>query len=428
MISRRTAAFIKLCGLLRRIEENRDDLALVKKLNMALLKEILRDEAHILQQRATLQDLKRRLKKERPTREEARQLRKKIDKAGARIAAYFDQIFVWKSIGDGLAYAYISSFNIKHVFFDTTSMDPKPDPGFISGKAGLDNEKLFLLSAIRHGVPAVLCDITNVLRFGDICLLGASDPYPIEVKSRKQLNQRGQRQADKLEKLHKFLAEDYAADFRGSPEVRRSELAVPVRDHLDVLNDCIRSAKEDGYSLVCPEPGLTYWAIYQPGPLPPLDELAAEQPVVVILNLDKTDRNWAPYLPFVNSIRDPAAVLDFLTDKLTIVVAIELAVLCDKLTMPGWSVSFLEHHDLAILFEDPQSGARWAVSRQFFGRLAFEFLSVEWFAEHEKAMVTNVNSDAVAGMGSPVDGGVTADMTAYLDQIPKIITRSQPAQ
>jgi hypothetical protein len=51
------------------------------------------------------------------------------------------------------------------------------------------------------------------------------------------LNQRGQRQAAKLDKLHKFLSDDYAADFRGSPEVRRTELFIPVSNHLDVLND-----------------------------------------------------------------------------------------------------------------------------------------------------------------------------------------------
>ncbi|MGZ2461767.1 hypothetical protein [Rhizobium anhuiense] len=426
MIARRTSAFLRLCGLLRRIEADRDDLALVKKLNLAVLKEILRDEANILKQRSALQDLKRQLKNDRPSRQEADKLRNKIEKAGKLIASYHKQIFIWKCIGDGLAYAYISSFNIKHVFFDTASMDPKPDPGFISGKAGLENEKRFLLSAINHGVPAVLCDITNVLRFGDVCLLGASDPYPIEVKSRKQLNQRGKRQASKLDKLHKFLSDDYAADFRGSPEVRRTELSIPVSDHLDVLNDCIRSAKSDGYNLVCPEPGLAYWAIYEPGPVPPFDELAMAQPVMFILNLDKTDQNWAPYLPFTNSIRDPDAVLDFITDKLTIVVVIELAVLCDRIAIPGWKVSILEHHDLAILFEELEGGARWAVSRQFFGRLGFEFLSVAWFAEHEKAIVARAHEGAQNGIGAAVDGDFIDEMFAYLDQIPQIISRSSP--
>ncbi len=421
MISRRTSTFLRLCGLLRQIEANLDDLTLVRKLNLALLNEILRDEAHILKQRLTLQDLRRRLKNERPSKQDADKLRKKIEKANALIAGYFKQIFIWKCIGDGLAYAYISSFNIKHAFFDTASMEPKSDPGFISGKSGLDKEKQFLFSAISHGVPAVLCDITNVLRFGDVCLLGSNDPYPVEVKSRRQLNQRGQRQIAKLEKLHKFLAEDYAADFRGSPEVRRTALPVPVVDHLDVLNDCIHSAKSDGYNLVCPEPGLTYWAIYEPGPVPSFEELAMEQPAMFVLNLDKTDHNWAPYLPFVNSIRDPAALLDFITDKLTIVVVVELGVLCEKIAMPGWTVSVLEHDDLAILFEEIKSGARWAVSRQFFGRLGFEFLSVGWFAKHERAMVVRSNLDAQSGIGATVDGDFMSEMAAYLDKIPKII-------
>ena len=54
---------------------------------------------------------------------------------------------------------------------------------FLGGKAGLATE-LKCLDISAAGIPAVLRDITNVLRYGDVCLLGASDPLLLAVARR----------------------------------------------------------------------------------------------------------------------------------------------------------------------------------------------------------------------------------------------------
>jgi len=108
-------------------------------------------------------------------------------------------------LGDSLAFLYIDRFALKQTFFNVQNANPKQSGGFISGKFGLVGELSLLTNAISSGVPAVLCDLTNVIRYGDICLLGANDPVPIEVKSSKKKDSRGKRQNKKLQALSNFL-------------------------------------------------------------------------------------------------------------------------------------------------------------------------------------------------------------------------------
>jgi hypothetical protein len=101
----------------------------VRDLNLGLLKEILRDEAHSLRLRRLVKELNRRLKTERPSKSEAALIRKEIRKHERAVDRYFGQLFIWRRIADGLVYAYISTFNIKHAFFDTRSTEPKQEAG-----------------------------------------------------------------------------------------------------------------------------------------------------------------------------------------------------------------------------------------------------------------------------------------------------------
>lgn len=421
MIARRRVAFLRLCKLLREVEADLDNLAAVRALNLGVLKEVLRDEGHIQRYREDLKDLNRRLKNDRLMKAEALTIRARIKRLERAIERYRDQLFIWKCLGDGLAYAYISTFNIKHAFFETTSTDPKNEAGFISGKSGLKYELATLLSAIEHNVPAVLSDITNIIRYGDVCLLGGNDPVPIEVKSRSGLNQRGRRQAARLAELEAFLENDYAADFRGVPEVRRIEYDLPHRDCIEDINLCIQMARQGGYNVVCPERGLQYFAFFG---YPPLDEVLGHiqmaKPFVFQLNVDKLEKTWAPYLPFVNSIRDPDDLYDFVVGKLTLMVAVDAAVLCDRLAMPGWRASILDHPDVAILLEEVATGGKIAISSQFLGRLGYEFMSLDWFVEHERTSVIQTWNEMLAGQGAVVDLQAYDDAVRTFEAIPRL--------
>ncbi len=421
MIARRKVAFLRLCAVLRSIEADLDDLDAVRALNLGVLKEILNDEGHIRRLRALVKDLKRRLKTERRSKAEAHGLRNQITRHEAAIKRYEGQLFIWRCVADGLVYAYVSTFNLKHAYFESDRFGVKPSAGFIGGKDGLRLELGALLSVIEHKVPAVLSDITNIIRYGDVCLLGGADPVPMEVKSRAELNQRGKRQAAKLHLLETFLKEDVAADFRGMPEVRRVAYGVPHRDCLGDLNACIQNARRDGWNAVCPEKGLAYMATFT-GKLPDcfLESLNMTRPIVFTPNGDKMDHAWAPYLPFTNSIRDLQDLYDFAAGNLYLVVAVDAAVVCDRLSIPGWETSLIDDPDRIILMEHLDSGAKIAISTQFFGRLGLEFMSLDWFVEHQTEFVLGMWSEMVAGQPTVVDPAEFGDWGAQLEAAPRL--------
>ena len=422
MIGRRKKAFYRLVGLLREIEADLDNIAAVRTLNLALLKEIIRDERHIVRHRAAMTELKRKLRTDRPTKSEAEALRANIKRVGRYVEQYQDQIYIWKSIGDALAFAYISSFNIKHAFFETDSTEVKPTAGAITGKDGLAHELFWLRAALDADVPAVLCDITNIIRYGDICLLGEADPFPIEVKSQKWLNKRGLRQKAKMEALHEFLKKDFAEGFRGVPEVRRVALSRPFQDCAPAMNICVTNAMKDGHCVLCPERGLTYIAMIDGAVSETLGALDPTFNLVSHLNVDKTDKTWAPYTSFVNTIRDIDALFEFVKGGLSILVCLDAAYLCDQIVLPGWTVSVVDDRDIAIVATEKGGQGRIAVSRQMMGRLIYEFASLDWFVAHERDALADIVKSMQAQI--PVEFDQTySSLTGDLDRMPKIVER-----
>lgn len=421
MIARRKVAFLRLCAILRSIEADLDNFDAVRALNLGVLKEILNDERHIRRLRGLVKDLNRRLKTERPSKAEAQGLRKETKRHESAIKRYEGQLFIWRCIADGLVYAYISTFNAKHAYFESDTFGVKPSVGFIGGKDGLRYELGMLLSAIEHKVPAVLSDITNIIRYGDVCLLGGPDPVPMEVKSRAKLNQRGKRQSAKLNLLETFLKEDVATGFRGLPEMRRVAYGIPHRDCLDDLNACIQNARRDGWNAVCPEKGLAYMATFT-GKLPEgfFESLNMTWPIVFTPNGDKIDHAWAPYLPFTNSIRDPQDLYDFAAGNLYLVVAVDAAVVCDRLNVPGWKTSLIADPDRIILMEHLESGAKIAISTQFFGRLGLEFMSLDWFVEHQTESVLGTWAEMMAGQGPVIGMAEVDDWGAQMEAAPRL--------
>lgn len=380
---RRKKAFRQLFRLIREVEAHPDNLASVRELNLLVLKEVLRDEQALLRHRETQRALKMQLKTGRRSKEASAVIRARLKRVTGYIAARQDQIFIWKCFGDALAYVYLDRFSVKHAFFETDRSGIKQHAGIISGKEGLQQETNLVLEIIDHGVPAVLCDITNTLRHGDVCILIASDPLVFEVKAGTKLNQRGKRQLAKLQQLHSFLETDSASDFRGRKgTTKRIELDAPPRDNREALNDCITQAKRDGQHLVQPEPGVIYAAVYGKPDFDAISsKLVSKANAVFLLNDDKNDRAWAPYMPFVASIRDEGHLLDFIEGHLILIVVIDAQVLCDMMSNDEWAVRYRPDHDYVIQCLHRPSKAFIALSGQFFRRAGYEFASLAWIAE-----------------------------------------------
>ena len=99
---------------------------------------------------------------------------------------------------------------------------------------------------------------TNTIRHGDVCLLGASDPYVIEVKSSTNINKRIARQTESIKSIHDYLEKDEAENARGVPIIKRVELSVPEVNYIDLVNEMINEALRTGCSISNPEPGIRY--------------------------------------------------------------------------------------------------------------------------------------------------------------------------
>lgn len=381
-----------LVGLLRRIENDPEDIEALREINHRLISLILGVEEAIARHIASKRDLRKRLKNDRPSKVEAAKLRRKIKLADGYIKAQQDQMYVWKCFGDSVAFAYLDPLSIKHMFFDTVDYGVKQDAGALSGKGGITAEKSVLEDALSHGIPAVLCDLTNTLRFGDICLLGASDPYPVEVKTNPRLNQRGKRQKAKLEELRSFLDKDHAIDFRGLKGPTNRLTSGELNYHSDALSAAITLAHSEGYAVCSPEDGFSFVCIKTDylsdsskieGIFNSLD---LDAPEVFDLNYFKNRHEWAFYLPFMLTIREPDHILDFLEGRIYILVFIEGKVLAKRFEQEDWEVRYQPNEKYSIQCLHNDTGAYYGVSSQFIARSAFEFLSFDSIVSTQKLM------------------------------------------
>lgn len=386
MVGRRQQRFFEMVRLLRTIEADQDDFASVKALNLLVLKEIIRAERKQDEHRLAHKELYRQLKTGRGSKEISKALRIKIKRKAGFIDRYAKQIYIWKCCGDALAFLYLDKFAIKHAYYDTDRFAIKRDAGMIRGKEGLVGELKCLFSALEHKVPAVLSDITNTIRYGDVCLLGASDPVPIEVKSSPKQSGRGKRQAEKMEKLRSFLETDRAVGYRGAPgETKRQVVTVPERNNVAALKECIAEAKRTGFAISRPEPGIAYAVIAggRPDYSAIFETLAHERSVFWTLNGDKNDFAWAPYTPFILTIREPQHLLDFIEGNIFIIVAASMDELCRQMATPGWQIDFDPGSDYALHCVHDAGGVV-GIAQQLVARVAYEFVSLSWIADSQR--------------------------------------------
>lgn len=371
MLGYRKKSFARAHTMLTTLRTNLDDLGTLKALQQLLLQETIRAEKKI-----------RELKFERKNvvRSGGGRAAKRSSFLENRIEGLRQCAYVWRCFGDAIAFTYMDKFALKQCFFSTESRNAKQGAGFIADKSGLNNEIALLEFVLERNVPAILSDLTNTIRYGDICLMGTSDPYLIEVKSSKKLDHRGKKQKRNLEKLHSFFESDQAA-LRGFPDVRRQVFEKPERTHISELNACIADSLADGYAVRSPERGLFYIVITGKvkniGDI--LSSLHLKDPWMFYLNDFKTNREWAPYLPFILSIEDPDCLYNFIRGNLFILVIVEANSLCLISSDNGYQAIFdADDKDYPMHVSIPGLDGPARISSQFLARIGLEFVSPEW--------------------------------------------------
>jgi hypothetical protein len=184
----------------------------------------------------------------------------KVSSLLTQIEGYRHLTYMWRSFGDAVAFLFMDKFALKQVFYNTQNRNVKQDAGFLSDKSGFAGEWKEVERWIRQGVPALLSDLTNTIRHGDVCVMTGPDPVLIEVKLGK-LDGRGREQRDSIRKLTEFFDTDEATGLRGLGEIRRMVHQSPEVNYAGAMEVTIIAALNTGAAASSPECGLWYLAV-----------------------------------------------------------------------------------------------------------------------------------------------------------------------
>ncbi|MGO1160861.1 hypothetical protein ACTOV4_02760 [Brucella sp. C7-11G] len=301
-------------------------------------------------------------------------------------------IYICKCFGDSLAHLHLDKYALKQTYYSTERDSRQQDSGFLGGKKGTDAEWKKLEIAIQKGIAAVLTDLTNVIRFGDLALMGGGDPYLIEVKQGKKLNDRGRRQQRRLRKLMNFLEADEAENFRGHARIQRRANLNAEENYNTMANSCISESRKNGFSIVQPEEGLVYAALQRGTELDSNLFRIFEQmqkPWVFDLNYAKNASDWRYYYPFLLSIKNPDDLWDFLNDRIGLTVIWDMEICTSICRSIGFEVSLTDDEYFPVSIYDNDASHPFKIGSSLLQRIGMEFLSPRWLIQ---AAISNWNA------------------------------------
>ncbi|MBY3191562.1 hypothetical protein [Rhizobium laguerreae] len=379
MIKKRGKSFERAHGLLEELRSvraalgdgtlpTRATLQPLWILQRLLVKEITRAERKVRRIKAVLRS---------KSEEEAAD---RVSSLLTQIEGYRHLTYMWRSFGDAVAFLFLDKFALKQVFYNTQNRNAKQDAGFLSDKSGFAGEWKEVERWIRQGVPALLCDLTNTIRHGDVCVMTGPDPVLIEVKLGK-LDGRGREQRDSIRQLTEFFETDASTGLRGLGEIRRTAHQTPELSYASAMEQTMIVALKTGAAVSSPESGLWYLAVAdeQVDINASIEGLGLRRPIAYPLNEVKSARSWAPYTPFILSFRDQRAVFRFLWGDVLTFVIYDLEELVSASTQRGLEIDlFSREQEAAFELREPGSGRNIRLAWQMLDRLALEFTSPMW--------------------------------------------------
>ena len=299
-----------------------------------------------------------------------------------RASAHRQSIYYWKAFGDAIAFLYCDRFALKHVYYNTHNMNARQDGGFISGSEGFTMEFDALQALLDGGCPSVLCDLTNTIRYGDICVLVADDPIILEVKSSGTKNRRRTRQLRNMRTLREFYETDISHGLRGFSTLHRiATRSVPNSFEVE-FNQCIDESYERGYALASPEPGVCYVAITGDVEVEDVfNQVNLTEPWLFTLNEAKRNRVWSPHYPFTLLIRSEHALYDFMLGRLSLMALLDVVVMKDLVHAMGWTPKFDVESDYPLRASRNGGEEQAGLSGQMLARPAMEALSLKWVVQ-----------------------------------------------
>lgn len=396
MNNRRRKVLYGLLESLRQLEAAPDDCNRVFDLQYGIRTKIISVERQQRRLATRFADLRRALRTGRNPKAVSLRIKRQTKACENRQADNDAMLRNLRAIGDGIAYSYFNRFDLKPLAF-------KEDSGFISGKVGSALELQILRRLCKEGAQAILCDVTNVLRYGDIVIAYDGEPPRfLEVKTSELTSPRRQRQAASAESMAAYLHDDKPHEIRGF-KVRRHAVSSMPTYHVAQLNDVIAAAygADSGTALVAPEKGLAYFAIAPHGGegddtvRPLVNHVIAEMPKAHLAYLNAGKEHWDTYYPYVLAIRDSTHVVDFMAGDLELVVACDADHLVRQLDELGCSLTVLKDEDYFGLVVPknprPTDVQYMNVGHHYWGRIFTECMSLESFAREVAERVSTVH-------------------------------------
>ncbi len=388
-LGRYRSQIIRYSEHLQQLQDAPHDLKMLESLQLSLLESLKGTERRIAVIRNHQTELKRTLRAARLPKADASKTKISIQTCESKIKDYKWLLSIWRSFGDAIAFIYLDKWAIKPLLYNVENPDEKNPPGSVLGKLGQRKELAVLRRILSSGVPALLTDITNCIRHGDVCLLHRSDPMLLEVKSSKNTNARTNRQASSISAIHQYLATDEARNIRGAERVRRVALSSREIHYRELFDPAISGALAHGSYSVTPEPAIRLVA-FATG-----QEAEFEQAFegfmpseVLLLNELKNENGWGVYYPYTLAIRKPTNLFAFLNGDVYLIVAFShqaisgaakrRALAFSKTNDPVWPIQ------LDWLLNKTKDPAYVRISSHFIGRMACELLSWNWVLSVER--------------------------------------------
>jgi hypothetical protein len=346
----------------------------VYPLQIKLLKKIIQIEKRKNLKKLALIELKKSFNvKQRIEKQIAIRNKNKLKKIIHMIDSYGHIIWVLKEIGDALAHIYLPSEDIK-------TLANKEAPGTIFDKVGHKLEKKLWAFAAKSGALAFINDTTNCLRHGDITLLKENRPVlTMEIKSSRNKNARTSRQYENLQSAISYINKDHVVDC--CDEYRRILSNCEYKDNINVLNEVIYKAKLKYCCITRPvEEGLYYVANYGgiktfDAPTRIMDHTKGEANLIIShVNLFKF--NNCGYYPFTLSIEDSAALVDFYTGELSILVVINISYIKKRLGANEIEIEFINGNEKIRIWTEEYE---FYILPRYLEKIFVEFMSLENF-------------------------------------------------
>jgi hypothetical protein len=401
MLGRYRRTLLRLVRELHLLSDNPDDLSRSLRLQEEIILRITSVERRIRKAKRRRKELKSGLKSRREvplSKTEASMLKEKIDYIDWSIDQYQYLLRLLRSIGDGIAFTYVDRWDIKPLAF-------RQEAGFLSGKQGSRLERAILRQAFRMGAAAILNDITNCLRVGDVTVTGNGPPLFVEAKSGRRQSSRDARQAKEFEKTMAYLNSDVAEELYGQAGLwRRIAAHTNVIEHSDKITNLLRQLRDSSAVWVEAEPGLRYMAAKDVDP----ETLAAfargAEGAIGYSWVPRDPADTPAYYPLCLSIRDPDEWYRFVSGDYGIMVGIDEEVAREHARRIGTNLRF-ERNDamfpLRVIFSfAPDGPVEVMVGWHFMGRMFTEFLSLQWFVSELSNRSTAVGEYLAIGEAS----------------------------